>query len=87
MPINYWPNATEDELRACAEALQRRMAPGEVMFVTLPGGGQMQRSWQNTPQVKEVLRQILYAWHLLDPSIKNPYVQRIRRTLPNYVNA
>jgi hypothetical protein len=88
VPINYYPNATEAELVAMAASLQRRMTVGEVQFMTQPGGGQVQKSFQNTPEAKQTLKDILYSLHRKNPSVyDNPYTQRIKRTLPNYVNA
>lgn len=87
MPVNYYPNATEEELLALAESLQRRLTTGEVSFVTLPGGGQMQRTVQNTGAAKVTLLQVLYALYRINPSdYDNPYAGRIRRTIPNYAN-
>ena len=86
MPVNLFPNATEAELVALAESLQRRLTVGEVQFVTLPGGGQMQRSVQNTRDCQTMLLRVLYSLHLKNPSeYDNPYVQRVRRTTPSYV--
>jgi hypothetical protein len=88
MPVNLFPNASEAELRALVESLQKRLTIGEIQFVTLPGGGQMQRTFQNTRDAKTMLIHALYSWHKMNPSeVDNPYAQRIRRTLPNYVNA
>jgi hypothetical protein len=56
------------------------------MFVTLPGGGQMQRTHQNTKLVDVYAMRILYSLYVINPSdYDNPYTQRIKRTLPNYV--
>ncbi len=88
MPVNYFPNATEAELLACAQSLQRRLTVGEVAYVTMPGGGQMQRTLQNTPQADLMLLRVLFSLHLKNPTeYDNPYAGRVRRTLPNYVNA
>lgn len=85
MPVNLFPNATEAELVALAESLQRRLTTGEVMFVTLPGGGQMQKSFQHSRDAQTMLLRVLYSLHRLNPeTYENPYVQRVRRTLPNY---
>jgi hypothetical protein len=85
VPVNLFPNASEEELVALAETLQRRLTVGEVQFVTLPGGGQMNRTWQNTRDAEVMLKRVLYSLHLLDASYDNPYVGRVRRTLPSYV--
>jgi hypothetical protein len=86
MPVNWYTNATEAELVACLESIQRRQTTGEVMFVTLPGGGQMQRTHQNTKLVDVYAMRILYSLYVINPSdYDNPYTQRIKRTLPSYV--
>jgi hypothetical protein len=88
MPVNLFPNATEEELVALAESLQRRLTTGEVTFVTLPGGGQMQRGVQNTRDAQTMLLRVLYSLFVINPSTyDNPYVGRITRTLPDYSNS
>jgi hypothetical protein len=85
VPVNLFPNASEEELVALAETLQRRLTVGEVQFVTLPGGGQMNRTWQNTRDAQVMLMRVLYSLHLISPgSYDNPYVGRVRRTMPSY---
>lgn len=85
MPVNYFPNATEAELIALAESLQRRLTVGEVQFITLPGGGQVQRSWQNTESAKPMLLNVLYALHRKNPSTyENPFLGRVQVTYPSY---
>jgi hypothetical protein len=87
MPVNYFPNATEEELVALLESLQRRATTGEVNFTTLPGGGQMGRTYTNTQGVEVTMRRVLYALHILNPTdYDNPYLGRVRKTLPSYVN-
>lgn len=86
MPVNFYPNSNVEELEACLESLQRRTTIGEVSFATLPGGGQIQRTVQNTGLVDTYILRILYSLFVLAPgSYDNPYVQRIRKTLPSYV--
>lgn len=88
MPVNLYPNATEDELLALAESLQRRLTIGEVQFVTVAGGGQMSRGYQNTRNAKTELMAVLYALYKKNPATyDNPYTQRIQVTLPNYQSA
>jgi len=85
MPVNLYPNATEAELLALAESLQRRLTVGEVQFVTVAGGGQMSRGYQNTRQAKTELMAVLYALFKKNPATyENPYAQRIRVTRPSY---
>jgi hypothetical protein len=87
MPVNYYPNGTEEELVALLESLQRRATTGEVNFTTIPGGGQMGRTYVGGKDVETTMRRIIYALHLLNPAdYDNPYLQRVRRTVPSYVN-
>lgn len=86
MPVNFYPNATEDELVALLESLQRRATTGEINFTTIPGGGQMGRTYTNTKGVETTMLRVLYALYVLNPTdYENPYTQRVRRTLPSYV--
>lgn len=87
MPVNLYPNGTEEELLAMAEAIQRFLTTGEITFVTLPGGGQMQRQMSQR-DAKTRLMEVLYALHKINPNdYENPYAQRVRVTRPHYVNA
>ena len=69
-------------------SVQRRGGPGEMAFVTQPGGGQAQVSFQNSAHVDITARRILYSLYRKAPAkYENPYTQRIRVTRPHYVNA
>jgi hypothetical protein len=86
MPVNYYPNGTEEELLAMLEAIQRRGTTGNVSYVTLPGGGQTMLSLQNSAHCDITARRLLYALHKINPNdYENPYAARVRITRPYYV--
>lgn len=85
MPWRKYTNAEDAELVACLESIQRRSTTGEVQFVTLPGGGQMQRTFQNGNHVDKEVRYLQYeAFCRGMVGYSNPYAQRIRRTMASY---
>jgi len=84
MPVNYYPQKTEDELLVMLDALQKRATTGFVSQTSAAGLQQI-RSFQNGRAVSVEIRAVLYALWRLNPSdYDNPYSQRIRRTRPNY---
>ena len=84
MPVNYYPQKTEDELLVALESLQKRTTEGAVFFTTA-AGLQSQRSFQGSSPVSVEIRRVLYSLHKLNPgTYENPYAQRVRRTRPSY---
>jgi hypothetical protein len=84
MPVNYYPQKTEDELVTILESLQKRASEGVVYFTTV-AGLQNQRSFQGSARVEVEIRRVLYSLFLLNPgTYANPYLQRIRRTRARY---
>ena len=83
MPVNYYPQKTEEELLVLLDALQKRGTTGFV-FQTSAAGLQQIRSYQNSGPVSVEIRRVLYALHKINPEFDNPYAQRVRRTRANY---
>lgn len=84
MPINYFPQLDEGELLAQLNSIARKQGIGEIQFVTTPNG-QAAQSWTNTLRADLIGIRTLYSLHKLAPSrYENPYLQRVRTTLPNY---
>jgi hypothetical protein len=83
MPVNYYPQKTEEELLVLLDALQKRATTGFVSSTSAAGLQQI-RTYQNTGPVSVEIRRVLYALHLVNPEYDNPYGQRVRRTRADY---
>jgi hypothetical protein len=84
MPVNYYPQKTEDELLTTLGALQKRTGEGLVNFSTVMG---MQQSlgYNGSSRVEVEIRRVLFSLHLLNPNTyADPYAARIRKTRTNY---
>jgi hypothetical protein len=82
VPVNFYPNATEEELTALLESLQRRATKGEIYMTTYSGDQQM-RSFQGGAKIHVEMRHVLYAGHVLF-GWDDPYIQRIKRVSADY---
>ena len=89
MPVNYYPNLTEDELLAKLDKVQKRSAEGVVNFTTVLGM-QQQLSYEKASRPDVTILRILYSLHLLhlagdtDAVWPDPYAQKIRKTRTRY---
>jgi hypothetical protein len=83
VPTNFFPNATEAELVALLESLQRRATRGEIYMTTYAGDQQM-RSYQGASRVDTMIKRVLYSLSLLNDDYDNPYAGRVRRTQVSY---
>lgn len=85
MPVDLLPNATDEELVAIVESCQRHLFTGETVFITLPGGGQIQKQIDSKQSARTMLMQALYSCFKRGLSgYDNPYTQQIRVTYPAY---
>ena len=84
MPVNYYPQKSEDELLVLLDALQKRNTAGVVSQVSLEGS-QTIKSFQGSGPVPVEIRRVLFAlWKLNPGAYENPYASRIRRTRARY---
>lgn len=84
MPVNYYPQKTEEELLAILTSLQKRASEGVVAFTT-GAGIQTQRSFEGGRPVAVEIRSVLYSLYLLDSdAYDNPYAGRVRITRTKY---
>lgn len=84
MPVDYYPQKTEDELLVMLAAVQKRSTEGAVSMTTMAGMQQM-RSWQGSGSVALEIRHILYSLSRRDPVLyADPYISRVRKTRAAY---
>jgi len=84
VPVDYYPQKTEEELLALLKAVQARGTDGQVFFTTVIGM-QTQKSFQGAARPEVEIRRIRYSLFLKNPdTYANPYTERTRRTRANY---
>ena len=85
MPLDYYPQKSVDELLSLLATVQRR-ATGGAITMTQAAGVQMQRSVTGSPSASLEMRRLLYSLYRRDPvTYTDPYIDRVRRTMPSYV--
>ena len=86
MPVDYYPQLSEEQLLVMLTSLQNRGTTGEVVFTTF-AGVQTQKTFEGGERVGLSMRRVLYSLHLRNSAAyENPYTQRVRVTLPTYTN-
>lgn len=86
MPIDYYPQKTEEELLVLLDTLQARGAKGAITEVSAAGVRTVRQAPSGSTCDRDVLR-VLYSLYKRNPdAYSDPYASRITRTLPSYTS-